>query len=199
MDILQIKRQKYLINKIESIKYEYDYIYDLVNYLEVNLFGEETIDADIKKLSSKEEKKNEDVNTSDNSEDEIELELELESELESGITKVDKNPRIKKLYRKIVKISHPDSGIKTDYIYKQATKYYDSEDYIGLCIVADRLGITYALNNDDLIDIEDRIYNIEKNMNFIKCSYAYTYYMDNKHFIDISDMKIKTGKGVFSF
>lgn len=78
---------------------------------------------------------------------------------------------IKKIYRKIVKITHPDhTNIKElNNIYIKANKFYDSNDITSLYEICDQLDIEYNISNIENIKLEidemkNKIKFLEKNI-----------------------------------
>ena len=71
----------------------------------------------------------------------------------------DKSPKVKKIYREIVKITHPDKSNKKSHndIYLKATEYYNMNDKISLYKLATELDIDYDIEYDDNIEIQRRI------------------------------------------
>ena len=71
----------------------------------------------------------------------------------------NKSPKVKKIYREIVKITHPDKSNKKSHndIYVKATEYYNMNDKISLYKLATELDIDYDIEYDDNIEIQRRI------------------------------------------
>lgn len=81
----------------------------------------------------------------------------------------------KKLYRTIVKSTHPDKVInnKLNDLYKLATRAYDEGDLISLYRVSSELNINFEFD-DDLIDqIRDKIDLIKSQSNMLKSTYTF--------------------------
>ena len=77
--------------------------------------------------------------------------------------------RTKKLYRKIVKITHPDviKHNELNLTYIKATKLYHDEDYVGLYEVCDQLHIEYNIE-DEIEEIKVEIDTIKNKIDFIE-------------------------------
>ena len=72
--------------------------------------------------------------------------------------------KIKKIYRDIVKLTHPDkvdSELLKSY-YVDATKAYDNNDLLELFVISGKLQINVDLSNDD-IELLNNLINIKKN------------------------------------
>ena len=64
------------------------------------------------------------------------------------------NPRevkMKKLYRDIAKLTHPDKIVseKLNDLYLKSTKFYKNSDITGIYYICDELGITYEIDDED--------------------------------------------------
>ena len=81
--------------------------------------------------------------------------------------------KIKKIYRDIVKLTHPDkvdSELLKSY-YVDATKAYDDNDLLELFVISGKLQINVDLSNDD-IELLNNLINIKKT-EIKKIEYSY--------------------------
>jgi len=87
----------------------------------------------------------------------------------------DKSPKVKKIYRKIVKITHPDKSNKKSHndIYEKATEYYNMNDKISLYKLATELDIDYDIEYDDNIEIQRRIDDLKGRITFLESTFTY--------------------------
>ena len=87
----------------------------------------------------------------------------------------DKSPKVKKIYREIVKITHPDKSNKKSHndIYVKATEYYNMNDKISLYKLATELDIDYDIEYDDNIEIQRRIDEFKGRINFLESTFTY--------------------------
>lgn len=87
----------------------------------------------------------------------------------------DKSPKVKKIYREIVKITHPDKSNKKSHndIYLKATEYYNMNDKISLYKSATELDIDYDIEYDDNIEIQRRIDEFKGRINFLESTFTY--------------------------
>ncbi len=87
----------------------------------------------------------------------------------------DKSPKVKKIYREIVKITHPDKSNKKSHndIYLKATEYYNMNDKISLYKLATELDIDYDIEYDDNIEIQRRIDEFKGRINFLESTFTY--------------------------
>jgi hypothetical protein len=84
-------------------------------------------------------------------ESEIEVEYINESNLEEDLAEKELTNELKKIYREIVKITHPDivKVKKLNDLYIKATNFYDERNKIGLYKVCEGVGINYELTEKD--------------------------------------------------
>jgi hypothetical protein len=95
----------------------------------------------------------------------------------------DKSPKVKKLYREIVKITHPDKCDKKSYndIYVKATEYYDVNDKISLYKICNELDINYDIDSEDNVEIQTRIDTFKGRITFLESTFTYQWIkMDNE-------------------
>lgn len=87
----------------------------------------------------------------------------------------EKDPNVKKLYREIVKLTHPDkSNDKVlNEIYLNASKYYNIDDKIGIYKICSYLGIDYELDDDDSQIIEEKIDNFKRRIKFLENTFTW--------------------------
>ena len=116
-----------------------------------------------------------------NTEEVIEL-FESESIEEETITYENpKLPKVKKLYREIVKLTHPDKVDKKSLndLYLLATKYYDNNDKIGIYKVCTELDIDYDLDEEDNQIIESKIEDLKRRIAFLESTFTWQWINTN--------------------
>jgi len=115
-----------------------------------------------------------------NTEEVIEL---FESEIEEEIIPYEdpKLPKVKKLYREIVKLTHPDKVDKKSLndLYLSATKYYDNNDKIGIYKICTELDIDYDLDDDDNQIIESKIEDLKRRIEFLESTFTWQWINTN--------------------
>jgi hypothetical protein len=86
--------------------------------------------------------------------------------------------QIKKLYREIVKLTHPDKvkSNKHNELYIKSSKYYESGNKIGIYSICNELDIEYEIEEDDVILISEQISNLKNKINFIESTFAWQWY-----------------------
>ena len=91
---------------------------------------------------------------------------------------IKKDDKIKKIYREIAKITHPDKidNKKLNDIYIKASNHYDNNDVIQIYSICDELGIEYDINDDDTDLIMRNINNIKQKIQFIESTTTWLWY-----------------------
>jgi hypothetical protein len=103
------------------------------------------------------------------------IELCEEEVIEQEISEEVKLPKVKKLYREIVKLTHPDKVEQKSLndLYLTATKYYDKNDKIGLYKVCTELDIYYDLDDEDNQIIESKIDDLKRRIEFLESTFTW--------------------------
>ena len=91
------------------------------------------------------------------------------------------DPRSKKLYREIVKLTHPDkiNSKKLNELYLSATSAYEEGDIVELYKISFNLGIDIDLGDIEIGEIIDRIKNIKVKIESLKSSWTYKWILSN--------------------
>jgi hypothetical protein len=157
----------------------------------------EKIEKSIKKNTESEEKKGESDDTI-NDDTEIEEEESVDiKEIEEEIKDKKSISEIKKLYREIVKLTHPDKvkNKRLNEVYLKATKYYDDNNKIGIYAVCNELLIEYEIKTEDIQLIYDEIKKYQQKINFLESTYTWKWYNceneEQKNQILINYIKLK--------
>lgn len=89
-----------------------------------------------------------------------------------------KSTEVKKIYREIVKLTHPDriNNDNLQDIYIRSTKLYDNNDKIGLYKICQELGIDVIINDEDKLNIEQKIENLKNKINFIETTFTWKWF-----------------------
>ena len=89
-----------------------------------------------------------------------------------------KSKKSKKVYREIVKLTHPDkvSDEELNNLYLEATKYYELDDVIALYSVCSKLNIPYELDDIDISLIKEKIKNLKSRIFFVESTYTWKWY-----------------------
>ena len=101
-----------------------------------------------------------------------------EEEKKIDSNKKEKSPKVKKIYREIVKKTHPDKDKTEKYIdlYKEATSAYEKNDIVALIFICSKLDIEIDLEEDDIGSITLAIREKKKELQNIEMSYLWLWY-----------------------
>lgn len=105
-------------------------------------------------------------------------ELEVEDEVEELDLLPTVSTKVKKLYREIVKVTHPDLINKKNLneIYLYATKYYNLNDKIGIYRICSELNIDYDIDEEDEVDISKKINEVKSKISFLESTWAWKWF-----------------------
>jgi hypothetical protein len=110
----------------------------------------------------------------------------------------EKSPEVKRVYREIVKLTHPDkvSDKKLNDYYIKSTELYNNNDKIGLYKLCDDLGIEYEIDENDTEIIEDKINTLKRKINFLESTFTWKWFntkdekIKEKILLDFISLKI---------
>lgn len=166
---LEIKR---LLKELEYVESDFEYRNEIIseadhdfigkvnNFLEGHPELKELYDRKITEtLNNNFIKKKEEIN-----------DINEESVFIDEVVTIDKSPKVKKAYRDIVKLTHPDKVKKESLnnLYMKATNYYDSNDTIGLLKICYDLCINFEIDDEENELIRHRINDIKNKINFLE-------------------------------
>ena len=102
--------------------------------------------------------------------------------IEEVIEKIKHSTKIKKLYRDIVKITHPDKVNNTNLndAYIKATEYYKINDELNIYKICSKLDIDYDIEEVDNKEINKRIDSIKNRINFLENTFTYQWYISDE-------------------
>lgn len=191
MNKLKNLQTKKLLKQLEFIELEYQYTSEVVSEADtsfvdsLNSFLEkypdlkdkynkkldETIENNIEK-SIKEDKSNEDDKYEECEGEEDVIEKDENKEIK------EKSKKVKKLYREIVKLTHPDrvKNKEMNDIYIKATSYYDDNDKLGIYKVCNDLKIDYDIGHEDEEFISLKIKEYEKKISFLESTFTWIWF-----------------------
>lgn len=117
----------------------------------------------------------------------------------NNIPKVEKSEKVKSLYRKIVKLTHPDkvNDTKLNEIYLRATDSYDENDLSNLYTICDELDIVYEIEEKDLNNLNNKVKELRNRSMFLEHTYTWKWMnaenenLKNKIILDFINMKLK--------
>jgi len=188
MDKIKQLKAKKLIKELNFIEYDYTYKNEMVNeidtlfinsvnefldeHLELKEIFNDKINKKVEKAFNKKKKQIEEAEESIKNDETGELKSE-------SIIEVKKpDDKIKKLYRKIVKITHPDKvkNKKLNEMYLKATKYYDLLDIAGIYSIIDELNIDFDVDDSEIELISNKINNLKDRICFIESTVTWNWY-----------------------
>lgn len=181
MNNLQKLESKRLLKEFEFYESDLEYKSELVNHVETTFIKsvneyldehttlKEMFDEKINRRI--EETINKNILTSESIEQDILIEdIEVDSK--------EENPKLKKLYREIVKQTHPDKvkNHKLNNLYIEAGKSYDSSDLFNIYSICDELSIIYELDESDNYILKDKIKYLQDKIKFIQSTFTWQWY-----------------------
>lgn len=205
MDKLKQMEIKKLIKELDYIESDFEYkseiisendskfMMDVSDFLKRNPTLKELFD---KKVSEKiediikkgEENENTDIVKREDEINETDMETETKEEGESipnenkeeeiQNTEDTKSAKIKKLYREIVKMTHPDivKNKKLNEVYIKATGMYDKNDISGIYSICNDLKIEYDLDEGDADNINIKIKTLKDRIGFIESTITWKWH-----------------------
>lgn len=188
--LLQLKK---LLKELEYIESDFEYRSELIseadnefiksinNFLDIHPDIKDIYDKKINEKIDQSIKKNQESNPITELEvtEDIEEEPIYESVMDNMVTDlVETNVKLKKLYREIVKLTHPDKIKKSNLndIYIKATQFYNFNDKIGIYRICSELNIDYDIDDDDEIFISERIDSLRKRISFLESTFTYKWF-----------------------
>ena len=173
---LEVKK---LIKELEYLRIDLDYKTEIVQEAdggfmrEVSDFLEQqpelkveydkTMDARIQKAVQQSTEQNVDQNTEN---------------IEGETKTIDENPALKKIYREIVKITHPDktTDSRLNDIYVRAGISYNGNEAIELYSICDQLGIKYDVAEKEIEMMRIRISEIKDRIGMLESTNTWVWY-----------------------
>lgn len=97
--------------------------------------------------------------------------------IEGDIDFVSKDPKLKSLYREVVKLTHPDKTDDSDMneLYLKVTKMYEQDDMFGMYRICNELGIPYDVESSESEGLVESISKLKSRIKFLENSYTYTW------------------------
>jgi len=96
------------------------------------------------------------------------------TETKEEIESID-SPQIKKLYRDIVKMTHPDivNNFRLNEVYKEASEAYECSDIIKLYQISSELELNHELNDDIIQKINEKIKLLKIQTEMLNSTFTY--------------------------
>lgn len=218
MNKVKLLEVRKLLKELEFIESDFEYKTEIIseadtqfinsinNFLQKNPELKEIYDNKITEKINQSIKKTEEINQQAELIDDETVnpdEPQEESENIENIEEEIENKKIvsviKKLYREIVKLTHPDkiSNKRLNDLYLKATNYYDDNNKIGIYAVCNELNIKYEISDEDVDLIYQEIHKIQQKVNFIESTYTWKWYncgdeeIKNQLLLNYIKLKIK--------
>jgi hypothetical protein len=90
-------------------------------------------------------------------------------EVISSVTNSEREKKLRELYRKIVKITHPDKTIDQilHEFYIQATEYYNEKDLLSIFYLCCKLGISFSVDSIEIEELDQKISDFRSKNKFL--------------------------------
>lgn len=172
---LELKR---MLKELDFYESDYEYKNEIVMQAElefiksVNNFLVQN--PELKTLFDEKVQKRLEENIKKKSEEELNIEVKEEENEETKF----RSPKMKKLYREIVKKTHPDKirDKKLNEVYIKATKYYNDADLLSIYKVCSDLHIYYEVDIEDNEYVKEKIVSVKDKINFIQATYTWKWH-----------------------
>ena len=204
MSKLKRLETKKLLRELEFIESDYDYKNEVISEADgdflnsVNAFL--TSHPELKEMFDKKINDKIDQMIKKKEEDVKDIERrEMESETDGGVDDKDttnedgnieeeekdtkdiediRSPKLKKLYREIVKLTHPDKvkNSKLNDLYIKGTGFYDKNDIAGLYSICNELNIEYEVDDEDNVLISTKISTLKQRIGFMESTYTWKWH-----------------------
>jgi hypothetical protein len=193
MDKLKVLQIRKLLKELDFIETDFEYTTEVVNEADssfmrsINDFLEKN--PDIKEVYDKKITESIDNSIKDKiekSETQVLEDLEEDKQEKVNVDDLDipeqkkeeVSPKVKRLYREIVKKTHPDKIKDKDLndIYIKATDFYNNNDKVGIYKICTELGIDYDMDEDDESIISYKIESIRKKIDFLESTFTWKWF-----------------------
>ena len=197
MDKLKSLQTRKLLKELDFVETEYEYTSEVVSEADTSFMKslnsilekypdlkdkynkklDETIEKNIKNKVESEDIKGEEVDPDIIEEKEEDIDESEESE-ELTNNKPQPSKKVKKLYREIVKLTHPDrvKDEELNQLYIEATGYYDNNDKIGIYKICNELNIQYDIDEEDESFISVKIQELKKKISFLESTFTWVWF-----------------------
>jgi len=163
-----------LIRELNYLKSEFEYKTNLVQILNIDFLNsvEKILETNSELKKIYDEKKNSRIEIANKP-----IEHSLVSN-EEVIEYNDSDPKIKNIYRQIVKMTHPDKT-KDDglsLIYNQANLALKEGKNVEMILLCDRLNIPFEISYAEKQDLKKEITSLRNQIFLLESSYSYQWY-----------------------
>jgi hypothetical protein len=169
LDMLELRR---MFKELEFFESDYEYVNEVVNGADPEFLG--SVNDCLEEYPDLKDAYSAKMSSIANAASVPLVDGEEEKEDEESSTPAP-SQKLKKLYREIVKKTHPDK-VKDEFLndlYVSATLYYENRDLISIYSICGELRIAYELESSDLILIKDKIDDLRYKIGFIQSTYTW--------------------------
>lgn len=178
-DIKKLEANK-LIKELDYLKSELQYKSELISEVDNHFIKDVNVFLDnhpnLKKVFD-EKMITDETNTT------IEYDIPIDNNIisEDSINLINSiiDPKLKNLYRSIVKSTHPDK-IKNNNlkeIYIEATKAYESGSFLPIISICDRLSIPYEISDEETELFKSEIEKIKNRVSFLETTFTFKWHL----------------------
>lgn len=182
---LEIKK---LMKELDFIESDFNYKNEIVQEADSNFINsvnslleqhpllKEVFDKKINgKIESIFQQKDEEIKEKIETEENINESFNFEDDV---IVRKVIDKKVKKLYREIAKVTHPDIIInkKLNDLYLKATRFYNDNDITGTYSVCDELDIDYEPEDSDNQIISEKIISLKSRISFMESTLTWVWY-----------------------
>ena len=109
------------------------------------------------------------------------IEEETSEEIDFTIDNQLPDTKMKKLYRQIVKLTHPDknSSETLSYLYSEATDAYKSGKLFSIYKICNKLNLSIEFTDDEVLEIKKEIKTGKDRLKFLETTYTYQWWSEN--------------------
>jgi hypothetical protein len=180
MKNLKVLERKKLLKEIDYIKSDLEYKSELVAEADAEFMSavKSILDSSPTLKQAFDNKINKHIEelVAKKSIEEIQKET-IEVDESISYTDDDTSPAMKKAYREIVKLTHPDmcKNDELNEIYLQATKMYSEKDIAGFASICVRLGVDFEIDDDDKVLMMKSLENMRLRISFIESTFSWNW------------------------
>lgn len=101
----------------------------------------------------------------------------IENDIDEYIV-VDKDPKIKTLYRIIAKSTHPDkvNDESLKELYIEATKAYENNSLYPIISICDKLKIPFEISDEEINLLKEKVDSTKKRSDFLETTYTWQWH-----------------------
>lgn len=172
---LELKR---MLKELDFYESDYEYKNEIVMQAEMDFIKKVNDflvqNPELKTIFDEKIQKRLEDNIKKKSEEEELNDFEVEEEEEAKF----RSPKMKKLYREIVKKTHPDKirDKKLNEVYIKASKYYNDADLLSIYKICSDLHIYYEVDIEDNEYVKEKIVSVKDKINFIQATYTWKWH-----------------------